>query len=347
LAYLHNTKERNIEMESKLDHEAIDNYVKVYSSKLLANLFAGKEQLSGNDVLALPVNQVGLFILNKVYQAWALEAEKLKSPYFNYQSEAVTASLQKLMNVLSKNILISKDNFEPLLITAIGDTLLLILSPYNYYKDLIEKEEVNFEVIQATEKFVNINKEVLSKIIEKLSHAPELINNPEALLNEVFDSPEETASSRNNAEALQKFAELHPLNAEDFYLDVAQEEPKLQNHEFVEDDDEVGSSAEKTLNDSFVDNSYETVADKLKSSQDSITIKSMLSINQKFMFINDLFNENQEDFNKVLDFLESCDTKDTAVSFIRTNYLKHNIWNPNAPQVKEFMELLDKKFDNQ
>ena len=62
------------------------------------------------------------------------------------------------------------------------------------------------------------------------------------------------------------------------------------------------------------------------------------------MFINDLFNDNQEDFNKVLDFLEGCETKEVAVSFINNNYLKHNIWNANAPQVKEFLRLLDKKF---
>jgi hypothetical protein len=347
LAYLHNTKEQHIEMENKLDHEAIGSYVKAYSSKLLADLFTNKEQLRGNDILDIPVSQVGLFILNNVYQSWALEAEKLKSPYFNYQSEAVTASLQKLMNVLSKNILINRDDIEPLLNTAVRDTLLLIFSPYSYYKELLEQDGVNYDILKATEKFVNVNKEVLSKIIEKLSHIPELINEPDTLLKEVFDTPEELDSSQINAEALQRFAELHPLNASDFYLDIAQEEPALPNHEFIDEDEDEEPGVEKTLNDSFVNNSNETVADTLKSSQGSVTIKSMLSINQKFMFINDLFNENQEDFNKVLDFLESCETKNTAVSFIESNYLKHNIWNPNAPQVKEFMALLDKKFDSQ
>ena len=64
------------------------------------------------------------------------------------------------------------------------------------------------------------------------------------------------------------------------------------------------------------------------------------------MFINDLFNESQEDFSKVLDFLETCESKEVAISFINNNYLKHNIWKANSPQVKEFMELLEKKFEN-
>ena len=104
------------------------------------------------------------------------------------------------------------------------------------------------------------------------------------------------------------------------------------------------SGLEKTLNDSFVSSSYKTVADTLKSSHNPGTLKSMLSINQKFMFINDLFNDNQDDFNKVMDFLESCENKDAAISFINNSYLKHNIWNGNSPQVKEFLSLLDKKF---
>lgn len=328
-------------MESKLNYEIIDTYVKAYSSKLNANLFTEKDAITGDDILQISVNQVGLFVLNKIYQSWTLEANKLKSPYFNYQSDAVHASMQKLMNVLSKNILVSRSDFEPMLTRAVHDTLLLLISPYSYYKILLEKKDTNIEVLQALDKFVTINKGVLINIIDKLSNSAELINDSAALLNAVFSSMDDTP--QNNADELQKFNELHPLVEADFYLAEA-EEPVIHTHEFEDEEDEEDSAAGETLNDSFVGSSYETVADKLKSSQQVNTLKSMLSINQKFMFINDLFNDSQEDFNKVLDFLESCDTKEAAISFINNNYLKHNIWNANAPQVKEFLGLLEKKF---
>ena len=144
-------------MESKLNYEAIDTYVKAYSSKLNANLFAEKETITGDDIFQISVHQVGLFVLNKIYQSWALEANKLKSPYFNYESEAVHASMQKLMNVLSKNILVSRSDFEPMLTRAVHDTLLLLISPYSYYKILLEKDDTNIEVLQAMDKFVTIN----------------------------------------------------------------------------------------------------------------------------------------------------------------------------------------------
>ena len=330
-------------MESKLNYDAIETYVKAYSSKLNDNLFAENESITGEDILNIPVSQVGLLILNRIFETWSLEAEKLKSPYFNYESDAVHGHMQKLMNVLSKNILVSRSDFEPMLVRSVHDTLLLIVSPYSYYKILLEKKDTSIELLQGMDKFVTVNKGVLLQIIDQLNESTELLEDPSALLNAVFSNLDD--SPQNNEGDFKKFAELHPLNESDFYLAVA-DEPALQSYEFEDEEDEAAPavSSEKTLNDSFVGSSYETVADTLKNSQEVNTLKSMLSINQKFMFINDLFNDNQEDFNKVLDFLEGCETKEVAVSFINNNYLKHNIWNANAPQVKEFLGLLDKKF---
>ena len=330
-------------MENKLNFEAIDTYVKAYSSKLLNKLYDNQETISGDDILKVPVQQVGLLILNTIYQSWAFESKKLKSPFFDYKSEAVQASMQKLMNVLSKNIVVGKAELAPLLSKAVEDTLLLLLSPYTYYKTLLEKEESNIESLEGLIKFITINKGLLGSIIEELHKSGYLIDDPNALLDKVFTSLEDIP--QNNDKEIQKFGEIHPFNSTEFYIDLVEERiEKPTELEEGEDDDEPGSELEKTLNDSFVGSSYETVADTLKSSHKSGTLKSMLSINQKFMFINDLFNDSQDDFNKVMDFLESCETKDSAISFINNNYLKHNIWNANAPQVKEFLALLDKKF---
>ena len=136
-------------MESKLNYEAIDTYVKAYSSKLNANLFAEKETIAGDDIFQISVSQVGLFVLNKIYQSWALEVDKLKSPYFNYQSDAVQLSLQKLMNLLSKNIFVARSDFEPMLTRAVHDTILLLISPYSYFKILLEKDDTNIELLQS------------------------------------------------------------------------------------------------------------------------------------------------------------------------------------------------------
>jgi hypothetical protein len=328
-------------MESKLNYEAIETYAEAYATKFLDDYFTSKENVTGDDILRLPVEQTGLLILNNIYQTWAVEAEKLKSAYFNYEAAEVKAEMKKLMNVLSKNILVDKQSLNPLLTDAVTKTLLLIVSPYTFYDNLLKEDDVSLESLLTTKKFLKVNSGFIKTLINKLEISPELINNPGGLLDEVFGSIEE--APLNNDDIVQKFAMHHPLVISDFYYEQ-EPIPILHGQEFEEEEDDHEDEPESTLNDSFMGNSYETVADKLKNDQDNDSLKSMLSINEKFMFINDLFDGNQEDFTKVLDFLESCGSKQEAVSFVESNYLKHNIWKENAPQVKAFLALLDKKF---
>ncbi len=326
-------------MESKLNLKAIEAYAGTYAAKLCEQLFAGKGKITGADILSLPVKQTGLFVLNTIYQSWGREAEKLKSPYFDYEAGPVKAGLQKLMNVLSQHILLDRPHFEPLLVGAVQDTLLLLLSPYSYYKDLLMIEGVSVAQLQGMQKFVKINQGVLAGILAKLAANPELLHDPDKLLTEVFEIMQEAPQSIEGT--LSLFAALEPVTADGFYAEEKETAPLVPG---FGDEDEEEANDTATLNARFGESSYETVADKLKSNQPADSLKSMLSINQKFMFINDLFDGSQEDFFKVLDFLEACDSKEAAVSFVENNYLKHNIWKANAPQVKEFMALLDKKF---
>ncbi len=339
-AYLHYTKEQNIAMESKLNLKAIEAYAGTYAAKLCERLFAGKDKITGADILSLPVKQTGLFVLNTIYQSWGREAEKLKSPYFDYEAGPVKAGLQKLMNVLSQHILLDRPHFEPLLAGAVQDTLLLLLSPYSYYKDLLMMEGVSVAQLQGMRKFVKINQGVLAGILAKLGEEPDMLHDTDKLLDAVFATLQEAPQPIE--ETLSLFAALVPVTADGFYAEEKETPPLVPG--FGDEDEEEEANDTATLNARFGESSYETVADKLKSNQPADSLKSMLSINQKFMFINDLFDGSQEDFFKVLDFLEACDSKEAAVSFVQNNYLKHNIWKANAPQVKEFMALLDKKF---
>ena len=329
-------------MESKLNFEAIEIYSEAYATKLIDELFKDKEKISGDEILQLPVEQVGLLILNNVYQSWSLEAGKLKSAYFNYEADDVKAEMRRLMNVLSKNILVDKDSFVPLLIEAVNKTILLIVSPYTFYANLLKSEEVNLESLTTTKRFLKINNGVIKTLINRLELSPEMIGNPDTLLDEVFSSIDD--SPLNHDEIAQTFSKHLHFESDKFY---SEEETKHVFHVEEDDDGDDGdqqTESESTLNDSFMGNSYETVADKLKNHNQSGSLKSMLSINEKFMFINDLFDGNQDDFTKVLEFLESCDSRQEAVTFVEKNYLKHNIWKEGAPQVKAFLELLNKKF---
>lgn len=334
-------------MESKLNFEAIEAYAKGYSSKLGNELFANKEKISGEDILKLPIEQTGLFVLDSIYQTWRTEAEKLKSPFFNYEAEAIRQSIQKLMNVLSKNISVKRESFEPLLINAVKNTVLIVFFPVTFYKNLLHDENRNALSLTSLLKFIRINKHVLVKIIEKINDSNALLDNPDKLLKDIFDSLE--ALPQKHDEYLHEFNKIMPLNIHDFVIEDSGEKEIIEEatkYEFIAkiENEEEEAEPEDILNDRFMGTAQETIADKLKQNQGANSLKSMLTINQKFMFINDLFDGNQEDFLKVIDFLETCGSHEAATLFIENNYLKHNKWKVNAPQVKEFMALLEKKF---
>jgi hypothetical protein len=62
------------------------------------------------------------------------------------------------------------------------------------------------------------------------------------------------------------------------------------------------------------------------------------------MFINQLFDGNTDDFNQVIDFLDSCQSQAEAMDFINSNYLKKSNWVKDSIEVKEFIEVIAKKY---
>lgn len=320
-------------MENKLNFSAIETYSKAYSQKICDGLYQDKTVVSGSDLLGLPVEQVGLFVLNAIYSQWQEEAEKLKSKFFNYQAEDVKSAMQRLMNVLSKNIAVERQDLLPLMEEAVRDVLLITISPYSYFNKLVNNL-ASPEEFSNISRFIKINQGLAAEVeksIKDNGHIS-LADRFDQIFNEIEITPQEVKP------IFAQLSETHPVTETNFYLTMVSDEHEEEEETFID--------VESTLNDSFVGSNYETVADKLKEHQSPKgSIKAMLSINQKFMFINDLFNDNPDDFNKVVDFIESCDTKEAALSFISNNYLKHNIWNPNAPQVREFMRLIDLQFE--
>ncbi len=56
------------------------------------------------------------------------------------------------------------------------------------------------------------------------------------------------------------------------------------------------------------------------------SIKTSITLNQRFMFVNDLFKGSMDDFEMAIGVLENCSNVDEAMDFIKTNYFNKNIW---------------------
>jgi hypothetical protein len=83
------------------------------------------------------VRQLNLLVLRQLLGRWQHEAQQLRSPYFNFEAEAVRAALTQFMNVLSRNIRLDRAALEPLLAQAAADTLLLAAQPALAFERLL------------------------------------------------------------------------------------------------------------------------------------------------------------------------------------------------------------------
>ena len=97
-----------------------------------------------------------------------------------------------------------------------------------------------------------------------------------------------------------------------------------------------------SINDTFAgDAPKKTVADKL-SRQPIKDLKSAIGLNQKFLFMNDLFEGENELFNNAINKINAFNTLPEAIAFIDSNL--SSAWDKENSSVLNFMDLVERRF---
>ncbi len=345
-------------MEGNINETAIENYAQAFSEKIMLK-HATSPTFDGKSILHLtPIAQVNYFILKRLFEQWKLEVSNIKSPYFNFDAPPVQELLQKLMNTLSKNIRLDKKSLRPLLYYAVNRSILLIISPYQYYLEELKRavENDNLDQLQENLKFHKVNAHFLSAIIEQLKIQPNLAKE------QVNDFLDEICAQISNPPEdiepfLQQFNAFEPIQASDFFEEVEEvaEEvvEKEVKQEIIEEQpaqkkkvyEQFSEQKPKTLHEQFSENneSQHTLADKLKK-QPISDLKKSISINQRFRYTNELFDGDKVLFNDVIEKLEIAASYEDAVKFLKRNYAQKYNWDYSNEDVTEFFDLLARKY---
>ncbi|MEK6780820.1 MAG: hypothetical protein AABY93_03905 [Bacteroidota bacterium] len=310
-------------MEDKISLKAIANYSAVFAKKISEVFFAKREKINGPEILNLcEIRQVNLFVIRELMKTWQQESQKFKSPYFNYQAPEVKEALVQFQNVLSNHISISQDNFLPFLTKAVNQTIMLVMTPYDFYSNTLEKvgtTHLKVSDLKNEIKYLKINCQPLELLVKHLEEKKlEIIVGNEAfalldhILEEVNFTPEDVDAY------LSKFSKTISISAEMFYERSA-EKRKPNRQEPI-------SKEGKTIAEDF---------------QKIQRIKDKLSINQKFMFTKMLFNGDFDLFSQAIDQLDNFDTLKQATQYLESNYRS---WDKESEEYEEFMELVEKRF---
>jgi hypothetical protein len=323
-------------MDEKISPQAIAQYSAEYASLLANRFFDKKERITGPEILGLcEIKQVNLFVIRELMHVWTHEAEKLKSPYFDYHAQEVKDIFAQFKNILSNHISIAQADLLPLLQSAVDKTIHLILTPYDFYSDTLDrygKGYLKTEVLRNEVKYLKINKAPLEKLVTKLEERQsDLITGNEAfgmldhILEEVNFTPEDVDGY------LSQFSSLLPIRIEKLYEQkplIKTVEPKKQEQT-------------KTFAGDAPKEFKATLADDL-AKQKSFHLKDSLTINQKFMFTKILFKGDFEIFSEAVDRIDSLETLNHALAYIGETYPE---WDRESEEYEEFVEVLEKRFN--
>ena len=226
---------------------------------------------------------------------------------------------------------------------------------------LKEKIELSLEVEALTELLMDVKEE--KQIIEPITEAE-----PEE---ETETEPKKDSSDSEQAE--QSIAEEDPiineepvfkpvfeLEAEEEQIESAELASEIQSQEKLED--HIGKYAEpvfiKTnevslfpadLSESELEdkNSTEELEETSKSEAfNEMASKSIaIGLNDRIGFVQHLFNDSNEDFNRVISQLNTFDTFEEAKNFINEMVIPdYNYWVGEEDYIERFMEIVEKKF---
>lgn len=342
-------------MESKLNHTELDRYSAEFTDLVSQRFFNDHEIAEGEKLLEISsIKQVNLFVVMGLYQAWKQEFSKLKSPFFNYGSKDVRKALKEFMNVLSRNIAVEELTLKPLLRTASRQALLLGLSPYHFFAELINSREhtrVSLNDLKEWRKYIKMNRHLMDGLIARFEKdgIKEAFNDEAfRIFNEVLETGDQEPDDFEKMVAA--FTEVLPLALEEIWsspkkAEASAEEPKKEenNQKIILPLKDEEEQAPPNLNDRLRKEEQVTLAD-LHAAKPISSIKEHITLNQRYMFAQELFNNDSEAFAHAIERVEEQATLDNALQVLVDEFASQRGWDMESSPVIELLDVISKRY---
>ena len=222
-------------------------------------------------------------------------------------------------------------------------------------EEIIEKVEQAFEA-KEQDPIIEESPEVIEeKIVHNLMDDQEVFEKvdtpkePEAIIKEkveeviekvVAKEPELKIEKPKSEPIEQPFDELESL-----MFDLPQEPQNFKN-----DVKDVGDKKTPTLDEELKDTiSVDVMADLFENAQpislnDRLAKNISIGLNDRIAFVKNLFNNNQEDYNRVVNQLNTFSTEKEAKSFVNDVVKPDYDWSQQEELETRFFEIIERKF---
>ena len=163
-------------MSNKFHQSALTDYTRSYARRVCADFFSNHTVISGKQILNLtPIGQLNMFIVSNLFDKWKADAEKFRSPYFDFAQPDVEEAMRSFMNVVSQHIAVRREYLEPMLADALRRTLTLIFDPRYYFDELLRNQPdftLTADAAKQIVRYTQINKFVATNLAERMNGKP-------------------------------------------------------------------------------------------------------------------------------------------------------------------------------
>ncbi len=356
-------------MEHKYNQLNLERYSATLAKVLCDRYFAGSPSVNGQQIIGFtPVKQVNLFIIKELLHRWNQEMANLQSPYFDFENDEVKEALVQFMNVLSRKINIKRPHFEPLLVKAIADTFKWVIDPVPAFEDKFMPLQDNLTAtkLQSNLKYISLNKELVKDFLDTLGSGS---LNYHAVLHEFRSYLAGHKQNLMPVEALvDEFNALAPLQKTDLMLNQngspasgqpvpptsVPPTPVFQNQSEANHEPLTKASApDNRLNEKFRGDK-QTLNERLAKPANTLadnqmgkkieSLKDSISINQRFGFINELFNGENMQYYNAIKTLDEFKDAESAKDFVQRDLAPRYDWSKKEDHVNKLLRLIERKF---
>ena len=106
----------------------------------------------------------------------------------------------------------------------------------------------------------------------------------------------------------------------------------------------VSDNPAPTINDLLSQNAPQQTLSSQFNSRQVKDLKSMISLNDKLLFIRDLFNSYSLAYSEAIELLNRFESMEAAENFLKQNYALKNNWEDKQDAADKFYELLSRRF---
>lgn len=350
-------------MTYKWNLEAVQRYSAQVAQQLTNRFYAEKKHITGLEISQFTeLKSLNWLILKQLFQRWEEEIARWKSPYFDYSVAEVQEAQQLFFNRASQHILVQRPDFQPLVQQAITDLIALILSPTDFFSWQGGATALSAAWWEKNRRYLLVQPELCQQLQQQSDDLSEsqlnacIIQHALSPMAEVFDPiwaqfnqwqplPTELTQSTPNspkpevsASSSSFFDQLEPQ----IHIPTVPSKP-LEYIEKVLIQEKPAAFPTGTRNFNDVQTNSPSVGDIHQKSKIT-SIMGSLSINQKFTYINQLFQGDAQLFRDTVEDLESSVDFLSARDKLVKKYVPRFIWDVTAPEVEEFFDMVERRF---